>query len=130
MTNRLLGIALVVAGAIATAATGCGDDTSSTGDGAECDSITVKGYAELQNTAFARCTNCHSSQLSGSARNAAPEGSDYDTYDGAKQQVEAKAPRDLVSRVEDNTMPFAGYPQFQGTEKEDMLNWAKCGTPP
>lgn len=130
MTNRLLGIVLVAAsaGSLAVSA-GCSDDTSSTGGTVDCESITVKGYAELT-SAFSRCTNCHSSTLASSARNAAPVGSDYDTYEGAKQQVDIAPPRDLVTRVEDGTMPFVNYPQFQGTEKEDMLNWAKCGTPP
>ncbi len=127
MTNRTLFIVLVATGSMSVAlSTGCSDDTST--GGVDC-SGTVKGYAELT-SAFSRCTNCHSSTLVGSARNAAPVGSDYDTYDGAKQQANATPPKDLVSRVEDGTMPFAGYPPFQGTEKEDMIKWASCGTPP
>jgi hypothetical protein len=128
MTNRLLGIVLVAASAVGLAATSCSDDTSTGGD-ADCS--TVKGYAELT-SAFSRCTACHSSTLVGAtARYAAPDGTDYDTYEGAKQQAEAAKGKDLVSRVEDGTMPLSPMPggNFQGTEKEDLLTWAKCGTP-
>ncbi len=122
MTNRVLAFLLVASGAISAAlSAGCSDDSSSSG-GANCDN--VKGYAELS-SAFSRCTNCHSSQLTGAARNAAPVGTDYDTYDLAKPNAQK-----IYDRVADGTMPQAGYPPFQGTEKDDMLAWADCGAPP
>ena len=128
MTNRLLGIVLVAASAVGLAATGCGDDTSTGGD-ADCS--TVKTYSELS-SAFGRCTGCHSSTLVGAtARYAAPDGTDYDTYEGAKQQAEAPKGKDLVSRIQDGTMPLSPMPggNFQGTEKQDLITWAQCGTP-
>jgi uncharacterized membrane protein len=121
MTNRLLAIMLAGASLISVAVTaGCSDDASTGGD--NCD--TVKGYAELS-SAFSKCTNCHSSALTGAARNAAPVGTDYDTYDLAKPNAQK-----IFDRVSDGTMPQPGYPQFQGTEKQDMLDWASCGAPP
>jgi hypothetical protein len=129
MTNRLLGIVLVAASAVGLAATSCSDDAS-TGDG-DADCSTVKGYAELS-SAISRCTGCHSSTLVGAtARYAAPDGTDYDTYEGAKQQAEAPKGKDLVSRIQDGTMPLSPMPggTFQGTEKQDLITWAQCGTP-
>ena len=121
MSNRLLVFALVAAGAASmTLAVGCGDDSSTGGS----DCSTVKGYAELS-SAFSKCLNCHSTTLTGAARNAAPVGTDYDTYDLAKPHAQK-----INDRVTDGTMPQPGFPQLQGTEKEDLLAWSSCGAPP
>jgi len=91
----------------------------------------LRTYGELA-SAFGRCTGCHASTLVGAtARYAAPDGTDYDTYEGAKQQAEAPKGKDLVSRIQDGTMPLSPMPggNFQGTEKQDLITWAQCGTP-
>lgn len=120
MTNRLLAITLAAASSIGVTVTaGCSDDSSTGGD----DCTDVKGYNELS-SAFSKCTNCHSSTLTGAARNAAPVGTDYDTYALAKPNAQK-----IHDRVSDGTMPQPGYPGFAGTEKEDMLKWASCGAP-
>ena len=63
---------------------GCGDD-----GGVECNtpaSVTYEGHIQSFLTSF--CTRCHSSSLSGTARNGAPDNRDYDTFAGIKEVAE------------------------------------------
>jgi uncharacterized membrane protein len=123
MTTRLLGSVLVLAASLGGfVASGCSDDTA---DGTS-DCSTVKGYAELS-TAFSKCTNCHASTLTGAARNSAPEGQNYDTYDLAKAQASK-----IATRLRDtaNPMPPPGYPPLAETERTDLITWGDCDAPP
>jgi hypothetical protein len=125
MSKYVLGLfSAITMIAIASASGGCGDDSGTNPDGIDCETATVKGYAELT-SAFAKCNNCHSTELEGAqARQAAPEGYDYNTYEVAKAH-----PVELIEQVEADLMPFAP-PELVGTEKQDLLTWATCGTPP
>jgi uncharacterized membrane protein len=92
--------------------------------GGEVDCTTVKKYSELS-VAFEKCTSCHSSTLTNlTSRNAAPLGTDYDTYDLAKTQA-----ADIVEQLENGEMPPADEPALTDQEYDDLLTWASCGTP-
>lgn len=121
----LVGMVAFAGLAALTVNVGCGD--SGTGGGAvDCSTVTVKGYAELQNGAFTKCTNCHSSALTTpTERQSATAGYDYDTYEGAK-----KFPDRIEARVEKGDMPPAGSAALTAAEADDLINWSACGTPP
>jgi uncharacterized membrane protein len=128
MTGRIFSIALMTLVGATTAA--CGDSGSdgvggggSTGPQVDCASVTVKGYSEL--TIWSTCTDCHSSTRVGAqARQSAPEGSNYDTYELAKQTAE-----EAQDQVFKGLMPPSGFSQPTESEKRDLYAWVQCGQP-
>ncbi|NUP13076.1 MAG: hypothetical protein HOW73_44110 [Polyangiaceae bacterium] len=84
----------------------------------------VKGYSELGD-AFAKCTGCHSSELTTPVeRQAAPVGVDYDTYALATQHLD-----DTRARIANDQDPPAGSPSLTAQQKSDLLSWIDCGAP-
>ena len=88
----------------------------------DCATATVPKFADL--TAFDKCTACHSSTLTGAARNAAPADINYDNYADAKNHAQI-----AMSEVEEGAMPLAGSPQLTDAEKTQIYTWATCDTP-
>jgi len=70
------------------------------------------------------CTSCHSSQLEGELRYGAPDGIDFDTYDGALAWA---ARIRATSTVEPTVMPPAGG--VGADEMAQMALWLDCGLP-
>ena len=122
MMNRLFPFVLVLGAGLGLGLVACGDDTA---DGeVDCDATPPKTYAELSSV-WSKCTNCHATTLTDlTARQAAPLGTDYDTYDAAKA-----AGSKTKSRVADGTMPPAGSPTLSDQEKTDLYAWVDCGMP-
>ncbi len=122
---RLFGRVLIASAAFALAA--CeGDGHDDGGHGHElpevdCDASTPQSYSELE--IVSACTGCHSSQLTGAARQSAPAGVDYDTYDAAKANAEHGA-----EAVNGGSMPPGGGVSEEA--KQEFYIWALCGTPP
>jgi hypothetical protein len=81
----------------------------------DCDTATVKGYAEL-GEAFSYCTQCH-----GATR--ADEGIALHTYELAVEHA-SRSERSIAngSMPPDETMPES--------LETDFYTWAQCGTPP
>lgn len=79
-----------------------------------------------QVTAFSEvCTNCHSTTLTGDARNDAPEDINWDDYASAKAHAEKGA-----EEVFEGEMPPEGSNETLTTaQKDDLYLWALCGTP-
>ncbi len=119
MTLRTLSLALLLSAPLLPACDS-GDDEG--GPNVDCSTVTVPKFAEV--TAFAKCTACHSSTLTGTARSAAPEGINYDTYAAAR----ANAPT-AMSEVYEGAMPLPGSPPLTDAEKDQIYNWASCDTP-
>lgn len=73
------------------------------------------------------CLFCHSSELSGSARNGAPNDVNWDTYEAALPNAD----RAVVRAVEQMTMPpsFSGLPTLNQEQKDAMLAWQDAGFP-
>ncbi|MBK7827083.1 hypothetical protein [Nannocystis sp.] len=88
----------------------------------DCKQVTVPKYAAM--TAWARCTNCHSSSLSGGSRAGAPSGINYDSYDAAVADADI-----ALSQVDSGSMPPSGSPKLSAAEKDQIINWASCDTP-
>ena len=108
-------LALVLAAAAALVAGAC---TGGAAVSADC--TQVKTYPDV--TAFASCTECHSSTVAGAARQDAPTSIDFDTY------AAAVVAADEASReVQFGSMPPGGG--LTDDEKLQIVNWAECGTP-
>jgi uncharacterized membrane protein len=120
MTIRHLTLALLLSAPFLPACDDGGDEEE--GPDVDCATATVPKFAEM--TAWAKCTNCHSSALTGAARNAAPEGINYDNFGDARNNAEL-----AMHEVFEGEMPLPGSPQLTEQEKQQIYNWASCGTP-
>jgi uncharacterized membrane protein len=115
---RLCGFAIALcAGLVA----GCGSDPPAA-PLVDCTMVTPQKYSAL--TIWPLCTACHSSALSGAARNMAPVATNFDTYEAAKSKAALAA-----TRVNFSQMPPAGATQPSAEQKAALLAWATCGTP-
>ena len=102
------------------------DATDGTGDDHElpmvdCGAVTVPTYAQVR--IFERCTECHSSELTGAERQDAPVGVDYDTYASAAVHAEHGA-----GEVYAGEMPPLP-PIVPDDVKLEFYAWALCDTP-
>jgi uncharacterized membrane protein len=121
-------------------AAACGDDSGDdgadggSGDGGEheghdelpevdCDAEEIPGFDEVR--AFAKCTDCHSSELSGGDRNNAPIGYDWDEYESAQEHAEH-----IAHVVASGDMPPEGSGiTLTASEEDELYLWALCGAP-
>ena len=104
MHVRLAAIASVpcVLAALAACSGGTGGGSGAGADVAADAPGPVVTYAvQIKPLLDAHCVSCHASTVHGDARHGAPDGKDYDTYDGAK----AAEPK-LTGKVEGDTMPI------------------------
>ena len=92
------------------------------GPNVDCAAATVPKFSEI--TAFAKCTTCHSSTVTGAARVGAPVAINYDTHADAT----INAPKGM-DEVYEGAMPLKGYPALTEAEKTQIYNWASCDTP-
>jgi uncharacterized membrane protein len=106
---------------VAGLAAGCGTEATPP-PLVDCTKVTPQRYSAL--TIWPKCTSCHSSALMGAARNMAPVGTNFDTFEAAKAKAGAAA-----SRVNLGQMPPAGATQPTPDEKAALLAWAVCETP-
>lgn len=81
---------------------------------------TVPAFADV--TALAKCSACHSSTLTGSARRNAPSDVNYDTESAANASAE-----DASSEVNGGDMPPANSGiTLTDSEKQSLYKWALC----
>lgn len=72
-----------------------------------------------------KCLGCHSSERTGVSRNGAPEGLDFDTYEGASQSR-----NDIVKFAVDRmSMPPIQSLALDDAEKQAVANWRLLGAP-
>lgn len=73
------------------------------------------------------CLACHSSTLTGSARNGAPPTVNWDTYEATLPSAD----RAIVRAVQQMTMPpaFSGLPALNEEQRTAMLAWQSAGFP-
>jgi uncharacterized membrane protein len=110
---------------------GCGDDgPAPTPDEMEnpqpdCTKITPPTYEQLLQGTLSHCVVCHSSTLTGDARNGAPDGVNFDSYDAAKLVVQQ-----AYGMVKGHYMPYPDGKGITNAERNRFYEWALCGTPP
>ena len=109
---------------LALALIGCqaAPDTETSAATIDCSAVTVPKYSEL--TIWPLCTSCHSSAVTGAAREKAPSNVNFDTYAAAQAQA-ARA----VLEVRAGAMPEKNEPQPTDEQKTALYTWAACGTP-
>lgn len=73
------------------------------------------------------CLACHSSNLTGAARNGAPPSVNWDTYEATLPN----APLAIIRAAVQMTMPpsFSGLPLLNDAQKAAMLAWQSAGFP-
>lgn len=98
----------------------CGDEEHALPE-VDCNAGVVPTYGEV--ALLNSCIACHSSALQAGARNGAPGGIDYDTYDGAAANAEHGA-----AEVYEGKMPPGGG-NLPAADTEAFYSWALCGTP-
>jgi hypothetical protein len=104
----------------------CGSDDS--GEGEDLPEVDCSGdvptFGEV--TAFTTvCNDCHSTTLSGEARNDAPADINWDDYDSASEHAEKG-----VEEVFEGEMPPEDSTEtLTEAQKEDFYKWGLCGTP-
>lgn len=119
--GRHFGVFLMVVGLVAPATlVGCRDDESP--PAVDCTKAVVPKFGAM--TVWATCTNCHASTKIGRARLDAPSDVNFDSYAAAKVHASSSA-----GQVKAGKMPPSGYPQPTDAQKQDLYNWAVCGTP-
>ena len=98
-------------------------DEGSEGSEIDCAKEKVPTFAEVR--AFDVCTNCHSSENEGLARNGAPPSLNFDMY-----EIAAEAAPRMVNQVSMGSMPPPSSPFSLTPEvKDELFVWAECGTP-
>jgi hypothetical protein len=105
------------------------DDThgedEGTPSGAECDStLTYENFGMAFMTSY--CTGCHSSTLSGTARNGAPEDHDYDTLDGILLVAEHIDEHAAAGPDATNDLMPPLDPRPSQAEREQLGAWLAC----
>jgi uncharacterized membrane protein len=101
---------------------GCGSDDDDHGhDEPEVSCTgTIPTYDEVE--AFDKCTTCHSSALTGTVRNGATVGVDFDTEAGAEAHAE-----EIVHEVSEGAMPPPPTNiTLSAAEKDELYKWALC----
>lgn len=93
------------------------------GPDVDCAAEAAPKYSEMAEI-WAQCTICHSSMLSGADRKGAPDGYDYDTYESAKAEA-----AEIAEEVDEGKMPLPPG-MLTAEQKDQLVRWAACGTPP
>ena len=123
---RALRIPLIASAVLAITSAGCGEKTESSGT---CPTIStaVTYTTHIQPILEASCNECHASTVSGTDRQFAPDGIDYDTYADAV----ANSERGNI-RIAADTMPppaCADCTPLSDEAKNLFCNWINQGTP-
>ena len=101
----------------------CEPDDGEGGPDVDCDAVVVPKFSEV--TAFAKCTGCHTAEVDDQVlRAGAPVGVDFDELAPAREWAAA-----AMDEVFAGDMPPEREPQPTAEEKQQIYNWASCGTP-
>jgi uncharacterized membrane protein len=99
---------------------GCGSDDDDHHDPEVSCTGTIPTYAEVE--AFDKCTMCHSSSLTGTARGSAPVDANFDTEAGAEAHDD-----EIAHYVAEGAMPPPpSNITLTAAEKDEILKWAVC----
>ena len=72
------------------------------------------------------CLGCHSTELSGAARNGAPAGADYDTYSDASKNGDGAVNRGVTAM---DMPPASASNPLTDEQKQALKNWKALGFP-
>ncbi len=101
----------------------CEPDDGGAGPEVDCDAVVVPKFSEI--TAWAKCTGCHTAMVDDQVlRGGAPVGVDFDELASAREWAAV-----AMDEVFAGDMPPEREPQPTAAEKQQIYNWASCGTP-
>jgi uncharacterized membrane protein len=110
------------------ALTGCG--TAPTATGATCPTGSTLTYDNFGKAFMSNyCTRCHSSTLSGSARQNAPAGTDFDSVANIRNDLLGIDREAAASAAVSNTDMPEGSPSPTAAERKQLGEWLACGAP-
>jgi uncharacterized membrane protein len=119
--------------ACALALSACGDEEDEEGQatGATCPSDSTLNYQNFGQPFMATyCLKCHSSTLTGAARNGAPADHNFDSLEGIQEFADhidrqAGSGPDATNTI----MPLAGFNAPTTEERAKLSQWLACGAP-
>ena len=99
--------------------------------GSTCPTNSTLTYANIGESFFTTyCTSCHSSTLTGNARQGAPSGFNYDTLAGIKQNAATIDSFAAGGPTTINTeMPQGGSTRPSDAIRKQLGEWLACGEP-
>ena len=83
------------------------------------------GNNGIRNNVLSVCLQCHSSTLTGAARNSAPSSVDFNTYAGASLWGD----REVIRAAIEASMPPSGVVPLNQEQKAALLAWEAAGFP-
>jgi hypothetical protein len=116
-----LAVGLFVSATVVGCSSDSGDDSGDSRDPVDCSTGAIPTFSSLD---FSTCTGCHSSELSGSARDGAPSDINFDVYASAKTHASH-----AVSEIDEGAMPPSSLPKPSQAVVDAIARWAACGTP-
>jgi uncharacterized membrane protein len=129
MSKHFRPLFAALCGATVLVLAGCGEDTGPTG--ATCPTGgTQLSYENFGKTFMDQyCTRCHSTTLTGAARQSAPAGHDYNTASGIRADVKLIDSWAGAGPDRTNTeMPRNGTKPTDA-ERKQLSEWLACGAP-
>ncbi len=108
---------------------GC-DEEESTPSGATCpeDSpLTWDTFGKTFMTSY--CTRCHSTMLTGSARQGAPNDHNFDSVELVREEIEHTDEQPAAGRDPVNTLMPPGAPTPTEAGRRQLGEWLACGAP-
>jgi uncharacterized membrane protein len=128
MRRAILVIACAISSMVFVA---CGGEEEGQTSGATCPTGSALTYDTFGSSFMGQyCTSCHSSALSGSARNGAPSNLNFDTlaalHEVDSEEIDAEAAAGPSSV---NTSMPPGEPKPSEAERRLLGEWLACGLP-
>jgi mono/diheme cytochrome c family protein len=111
---------------------GCSSDEADGGaTGSVCPPSSTLTYDSFGEAFMARyCVRCHSSPLTGSARNGAPSDHDFDTLEGLHATEPEHIDEQAAAGPDNvNTAMPPGDPRPSEAERRELGEWVACGMP-
>ncbi len=126
VTRIKYGLILTLLAAAFTVGVACDQDDDGDEEGDElaqvdCDAVEVPRFEDMS-AIWNSCVGCHSSTLTGDARQGAPRDFDYDSHEAATLD-----PFETAEVVIEDEMPPSA--PLSDEAKEQLSIWAQCGTP-
>lgn len=121
---RILGLFLLVA-----APSGCEEDEG-TPSGATCpegSTLTWDNFGKGFMDSY--CTRCHSTTLTGAARQGAPNDHNFDSVELLREELDHTDEQAAAGPTSVNTLMPIGAPTPSQAEREQLGEWLACGAP-
>ncbi len=108
----------------------CGDDDEGTPSGALCPETSTLTYDNFGKSFMdSYCVRCHSSQLTGAARQGAPNDHNFDTLAPIQEEIDHTDAQAAAGPDSVNVLMPIGAPTPTEAERRQLGEWLACGAP-